>query len=111
MAIQNHSFAKSTKVAVCRIPLVMGVELSFLNHKEELVVSKRACLDLASLTFYEFRLLCAIHEVSSAAYTNITSKTRRKTEGPGFSEMNTVRDKLPASNTTPHEFSAKIETV
>jgi hypothetical protein len=82
-----------------------GAELFFLDHKEKLVVPKRVCLHSASPTIYEFRLLCTIHEVSSAAYTNITSKTMRKAEGPGLSELKTVRDKFPASDTTPHEFS------
>jgi len=81
------------------------VEQSFFDHKEKLVLRKRVCLDLAFLTIYESRLLCTIHEVNSAAYTNITSKAMRKTEGSGLSELKTVRDKFPASDTTPHEFS------
>ena len=82
-----------------------GAELFFLDHKEKLDVTERVYLDLASLTIYESRLLCTIHEVNSAAYTNITSKTMRKAGGPGLSELKTVRDKFPASDTTPHEFS------
>jgi hypothetical protein len=77
----------------------------FLDHKEKLDVTKHVCLHPASLTIYESRLLCTIHEVSSAAYTNITSKAMRKTEGPGLSELKTVSDKFPSSDTTPHEFS------